>query len=386
MSEVRRAEIAGAGLAGLTAAAVLAQRGWKVRVHEKGPELREIGAGIFLWENALRVLEKIGAYEEVAAKGELVERHQLRDHVERVLQDDWLQGDWRLRTSVRGDLHGAIARVAADAGAEVVTNSRVVEACPAGELVLQSGQRLRADLIIGADGVFSAVRESLGLTKRMVDLEDGCGRHLINRRPGDPVQRTYEIWSGGRRLGIAPSSREKVYVFLCCPAADTAGMAQEPFDPTTWVETYPGYRDLIERIPRLDDGRWATFHDVVCSSWSKGRVALIGDAAHAMSPNLGQGACMAMTNALALAQAADSSPTIEAALERWECSERPIVDRAQRFSYWYGAFGTRWPSARPMLDVRSAMVWGLGKSKRFQVLVNGAAAHEPHLDVAVATV
>ena len=237
-------------------------------------------------------------------------------------------GTWRLGTSVRGDLHAAIARVAVEAGAEIITNARAMEAHPEGELVLESGQRLRADLIIGANGVFSAVRQSLGLTKRIVDLEDGCGRHLIDRRPDDPVRRTYEIWSGGRRLGIAPSSREKVYIFLCCPAADRAGIAQQPFNPTSWVESYPDYRDLIERIPRLDDGRWATFHDVVCSRWSKGRVALIGDAAHAMAPNLGQGACMAMTNALALAQAADTSPTMEGALERWERSERPIVDRA----------------------------------------------------------
>lgn len=380
MSQTRTAEIAGAGLAGMTAAAVLAQRGWKVRVHEKGPALREIGAGIFLWENALRVLETIGAYDEVATKGEMVERHQLRDHVQRVLQDDWLRGSWRLRTVVRGDLHAAIARAAVAAGAEVITSSRAVEARPEGELVLESGQRLRADLVIGADGVFSAVRESLGLTRRMVDLQDGCGRHLIDRAANDPVRRTYEIWNGGRRLGIAPSSREKVYIFLCCPASDLQGRAQSPFDPVSWVDSYPDYRDTIERIPRRDDGRWATFHDVVCHRWSKGRVALIGDSAHAMSPNLGQGACMAMTNALALAQAVDSSPTIEMALERWETSERPIVDRAQRFSHWYGKVGTRWPTAKPLLDARSAMVWGLGKSRRFQVFLNGMAAHVPALD------
>jgi 2-polyprenyl-6-methoxyphenol hydroxylase-like FAD-dependent oxidoreductase len=381
MSGRRTVEIAGAGLAGLTAAAIFAQRGWHVRVHEKGSELREIGAGIFLWENALRVLEEIGAYDEVATKGEHVERHQLRDHARRLLQDDWLRGDARLRTVLRGDLHAAIAKAAIDAGADIETNSRVVSARPDGELELADGTHSKADLIIGADGVFSAVRKSLGLTRSIVDLHDGCGRHLIDRRPSDPKNQTLEIWSGGRRLGVAPSSAEKVYIFLCCPATDVTGVNQQPFDPANWVSTYPDYRDTIERIPRLDDGRWATFHDVVCHRWSRGKVALIGDAAHAMSPNLGQGACMAMTNALALGQAVSTSLSTEEALARWEQTERPVVDRAQRYSRLYGTVGTKWPSQRRLLDLRSGIVWGLGRSRRFQIFLNGGTAvHVPTLD------
>jgi 2-polyprenyl-6-methoxyphenol hydroxylase-like FAD-dependent oxidoreductase len=165
--------------------------------------------------------------------------------------------------------------------------------------------------------------------------------------------------------------------------ADRAGVQQAPFEPASWLADYPGYRDVIERIPRQADGRWATFHDVICSRWSKGRVALIGDAAHAMAPNLGQGACMAMTNALALAQAVTNDASVDAALARWEASERPVVDRVQRFSHYYGTVGTRWPSSRPMLDARSALIWGLGKSRRFQTFVNAAAAHVPALDKGV---
>ena len=74
-SPTRHAEIAGGGLAGLTTATALAQRGWSVRLHERGRELREIGAGIFMWENALRVLEEIGAFDEAVHRAERIDSH-----------------------------------------------------------------------------------------------------------------------------------------------------------------------------------------------------------------------------------------------------------------------------------------------------------------------
>jgi 2-polyprenyl-6-methoxyphenol hydroxylase-like FAD-dependent oxidoreductase len=132
---------------------------------------------------------------------------------------------------------------------------------------------------------------------------------------------------------------------------------------------------VIDRVP--DEGRWASFFDVVCRSWSSGRVAVIGDAAHAMSPNLGQGACTGMANGIALAQALDHFSDVERGLEAWETSERPITDATQRYSRFYGRIGTRWPHR--LLNARSAMVWMLSRSKRFQRRANIAAHHTPRV-------
>ncbi|MGN6380868.1 MAG: FAD-dependent oxidoreductase, partial [Gaiellales bacterium] len=223
-SSVLTAEIAGAGLAGLTAAAVLAQRGWRVRVHEQAPELREIGAGIYLFENALRVLEEIGAFGDVAARAEQITDGDLRDHADRlVIRRNERQSVQRLYVAVRGDLHAALARAAVAAGAEIVTSSPALAAAPEGRLEFASGFGDQADLVIGADGVHSRVRDSLGLARSITDLQDGCGRHLISRTGDDPVNRTIEVWNGGRRLGVAPASRESVYIFLCCPSTDIGG-------------------------------------------------------------------------------------------------------------------------------------------------------------------
>jgi 2-polyprenyl-6-methoxyphenol hydroxylase-like FAD-dependent oxidoreductase len=92
MSRKGHIEIAGAGLAGLTVAAALAGRGWSVRVHDPGRELCEIGAGIYLWVNALRALEAVDPYDEVVAGGERTNSPKLRDHRHGLLQREWLQG------------------------------------------------------------------------------------------------------------------------------------------------------------------------------------------------------------------------------------------------------------------------------------------------------
>ncbi|MGE0006518.1 MAG: FAD-dependent oxidoreductase [Parvibaculaceae bacterium] len=367
-----RAEIAGAGIAGLTAAAALARAGWTVRVHERGEELREIGAGIFMWENALKVLEAIDAYDEATEGGERNQYWEIRDERERLLQSGWMMQGTRLFTILRSQLHKALANAAARAGATIVTNSRVTGATPAGELRFADGSEVKADLIVGADGVNSAVRTAVGLTKAVVDLEDGCGRYLIERRPEDAAGRSLEYWNGGRRVGVVPVSPDKVYLYVCCPAADAPGRIS-PADKETWIRSFPALRPYLERL--TDNGRWAGFSDVTCSGWYRGSVCIIGDAAHAMSPNLGQGAGVAMQSGYVLAEELKRQASVPEALRTWEARHRPVVDATQKFSRLYGRMGTRWP--RGLLDIRSAIVWGIGKSTRLQRHINVAA----HSDV-----
>ncbi|MCV7103522.1 FAD-dependent monooxygenase [Mycobacterium palustre] len=369
-------EIAGAGLAGLTAAAALASRGWSVRVHERGRELREIGAGIYLWENALRALEAVGAYDEVLSGGERISSPELRDHRHRLLQREWLRHG-RLITIPRRALHAALVNAARRAGAHIETNSPVAGAHPFGALELTDGTLLPADVVIGADGVHSRVRESLGLTRKIVNLGDGCGRHLIPRTPEDPVNVVMEQWNGARRIGVVPSSPEWTYVFLCGPERDTACTEQQPFNRETWIRSFPHFRSQLERIPDVPEGRWAAFYDVTTTGWRKGRAVIIGDAAHAMSPNIGQAACMAMVNSVALAQALDRYEPDDA-LALWERVERPVTARVQRYSRLYGRVGTQWPDR--LLDLRSALIWSLGKARPVQRRIQFAAGYFPALD------
>jgi 2-polyprenyl-6-methoxyphenol hydroxylase-like FAD-dependent oxidoreductase len=94
-----------------------------------------------------------------------------------------------------------------------------------------------------------------------------------------------------------------------------------------------------------------------------------------MAPNLGQGAAVSITSAVALAAALDSEPDVPSALRAWEAAERPVIDATQRWSRVYGRLGTSWP--RPLLPARSGLVWAVGRSRGLQRRINAAAHHFP---------
>src|SRR6516162_5871724 len=116
----RRAEIVGAGFAGLTAACALAQRGWRVRVHERADRLRAAGAGIYIYENGLRVLEALGAYEAAVVGAPLAHTREVRDDRNRVISVHRWSGS-RVFSIVRQKVIDALASAATRAGAEIVT-------------------------------------------------------------------------------------------------------------------------------------------------------------------------------------------------------------------------------------------------------------------------
>lgn len=117
------AEIARAGFAGLTAAAALAQRGWSVRLHEKGEELRAFGAGIYLWHNGLRVLEAIDALEDVLDDSHTPPVYETWRHSKSVSRETFNGLPWRIMT--RQHLHDALANKALQVGVDIRTNSEV---------------------------------------------------------------------------------------------------------------------------------------------------------------------------------------------------------------------------------------------------------------------
>ncbi len=126
----RHAEIAGAGFAGLAAATALAQHGWSVRVHERADRLRTTGAGIYLYENGLRVLEALGAYADAVRDAPLAHTRETRDQDDRVLAVHRWGDTSRVFSILRQQVIDALAAAARCAGAEIVTNSQAVGSDP----------------------------------------------------------------------------------------------------------------------------------------------------------------------------------------------------------------------------------------------------------------
>src|ERR1700728_358292 len=195
----RQAEIVGAGFAGLTAACALAQRGWRVRVHERADRLRTTGAGIYIYENGLRVLEAVGAFDAAVKGAPFAHTREVRDGRDQLISVHRWAGS-RVFSIVRQNVINALAAAALRAGVEIVTNSAASAVTPEGELTLADGRCIKADLIVGADGSNSRLRDSLGLLSKRKYLVDGCTRLLMDKTPAERATndgaKTIEYWSG----------------------------------------------------------------------------------------------------------------------------------------------------------------------------------------------
>ncbi|ANN78459.1 FAD-dependent oxidoreductase [Bordetella flabilis] len=374
----RTAEIAGGGIGGLTAGALLARQGWRVRIHEQGDEIREIGAGIYIKNNSLEVLEHLGVMRRIEARGTRLERAQIRFADGRVKQERQLAGPSRVHTFPRQALIEGLRDVALDSGVEILTGSRVTGAAK-GQLHTTDGSH-PADLIVGADGVHSAVRESLDIGGGFTQLPTLIDRFLIESRAFTAELQTVEHWSGNRRIGVTPAGPAHTYVYMVAPASD-AKAARLPLDVADWSRRFPLLRPLFEVLAAAPATQYP-YGVVSCPRWAVDNVAILGDAAHGLPPTLGQGAGLTLMNALALATLVRDATDIPAALREWERRVRFISDRTQAWACRYDAFTRQWPT---VLDfARPLVVWSFGRfrslNNRMRIADRGLALAGIHVD------
>lgn len=343
--KVRTAEIGGAGLAGLAMAAALAQKGWRVVLHERSPELRMFGAGIWVWESGLKVLEMLGAFEQATRRVRIIREWRVADETGDVMASIEFDDSARLYLPLREDLYDALIARCVHFGVEIRTSSEAVAMRPDGTLVMEGGAERKADLVIAADGINSKLRDSVGATRlRDFGLEIGI-RLLIDQRPEDPTDVVTEYWNGPLRLLYNPCTDAKNYVFLGAPLDDDSANAL-PIDRDYWSEKFPAAADYVKRFEV--DGRWDRIGAVRCSNWSDGHTAIIGDAAHGLPPNLGQQAMTAFVNAMAMVAILEESSDaddIPDLLSRWEKQQKPLANHVQDWSYIYGMVVAHWPAS-----------------------------------------
>ncbi|MFH8729004.1 FAD-dependent monooxygenase [Streptomyces termitum] len=343
----RTAVVVGGGIGGLAAAIGLHRIGWDATVVERAPVLHDAGAGISLAANGLRALDELGVGRAVrdAARGQYTGGT-------RTPRGGWLarMDGSALEAAVGAPIMGipraTLHRILRDSlpAGTLLTGSEagpVERTGPGTVRVTCGGTTLEADLVVAADGINSGLRAHLFPTHPGPVYSGSTVLRALTEEAVD-LRTHFELtWGHGAEFGhiALPDGRAEWHAVLTLPARTRFT------DPL--AEVRRRFRDWHDPIPALLDATRPTavlHHDVgelrtPLPSYAAGRTALLGDAAHAMTPHLGQGACQALEDAVTLAAALATEPTVEAALARYDSERRPRSQAVARAARQAGRMG-----------------------------------------------
>ncbi|WP_448628373.1 FAD-dependent oxidoreductase [Geodermatophilus sp. URMC 64] len=315
MPAVNNVLVVGAGLAGAGTAIHLAKAGVAVDLVEIKPEVAALGSGITLQGNALRELRSLGVWEQVQAAGYAFDVTGIRapDPAGSVVAEipDAKTGGPDL-PAVMGMPRPELARILTDRAAEVgvklrfgTTFTKLTQDDEGVDVTFSDGSTGRYDLVIGADGVRSWTRRALGINLQTRSVGMGIWR-AFGPRPAS-VTRT-DLYYGGPSYiaGYCPTGEDSLYAYIVEDAQDRSGLSPEEQLATMkqLSQAYHGPWDEIRETltdPSRVNYTWFETH-VLDVPWNRGRVVLIGDAAHTCPPTIAQGGAMALEDAVVLAE------------------------------------------------------------------------------------
>jgi salicylate hydroxylase len=351
-----RVLIAGAGLGGLAAAACLMQRGFAVRVFEQAPQLGEIGAGIQQSANAVKVLYALGLREALERVGVKPRDYEFRRFdTGELLHKIAFAGAHEEKHGTpyyhlhRADFHQLLLdKVRAMDPACIALNAKVVGFTETGRGVsvrLADGTQVSGEVLVGADGIKSAVRRAIAGETPARYTGYVAWRVMVPREklPPGVMDRVGAVWCGPRNHCVLYWLRSgELLNFVGCPEhAEWDGESWTQRRP--WPELkadYAGWHPQIQAIldaaDRNECYRWALNDRVPIRQWSTARVTLLGDAAHPTLPFLAQGACMAIEDGAVLARALQGAASVTKALQVYQDARVERCARVVRESAEHG--------------------------------------------------
>ncbi|GAA1866678.1 FAD-dependent oxidoreductase [Asanoa iriomotensis] len=323
------AVVVGAGIGGLSAAIGLRRRGWEVTVLERAPRISAVGAGLTLFANGMRSLDALGVGDAVRAEGQVEASGGLRTP----------NGRWLAR--IDGAAMNRVLGTSA-IGIHRATLHRVLhDALPAGTVVtgVEVTDVPSADLVVAADGINSGIRGRRWPEVPPPAYAGATAWRGVTTEPWRGPLVVAVTWGPGAEFGMVPLGDGRVYWYgsvTSPPAAwhdDEMAAVRDRFGG--WHEPIPALMNATDTVLRDDLYHLAT----PVPSYVRGNVALLGDAAHAMTPHLGQGANQAIEDAVVLAHTCDPAGDLDSGLAAYDAQRRPRSQQVARAAYQMGRFG-----------------------------------------------
>jgi salicylate hydroxylase len=333
-----RIAIVGAGIAGLVAASALQNLGFRPRIYERATELGDVGAGLTLSPNATNALNSIGFAAELEKIGMRPKQASVRHWQTGELKIAISRGDEMLEKFGaaynhihRADLHSMLVNKVVAADSNAIHLGREFKAIneddSSVEIDFRDGSSVQADVVIGADGLRSSVREAMfgSDQPRFTGYIAFRGLVPMERLPPDVAKPPSSCLATGNGRSFARYLIRDGQILNFVALAERDGWREEgwsiPASTDEVLEEYAGWhedvRTIIRSAPADKLFKWALFDREPLREWTLGRVTLMGDAAHPMLPFLGSGAAMAIEDAVVLARSFDSSASIDEALRRY---------------------------------------------------------------------
>ena len=346
MNRDMRIAVVGAGLGGMTVAGLLQRAGFSVRVYEQAAAFSRIGAGIHLSANVMVVMRRLGIEAALSARGL---------HPDAFVSRRWDTGETLFELPLdaaaearygaeyinvhRGDLHHILE--SALTPGTVVFGKRLREVSVAGAVRLgfDDGDRAEADLVIGADGVNSRLRDHL------VGAEPPrFSGHVAHRAifpasllDGLDIRACTKWWGPDRHILVyyMTQAREEVYAVTSVPATDwDFRNAVLPCDPAEFAACFAGWhpelRRVVDAAPEVT--KWPVFDREPIAAWSRGPVVLLGDACHPLLPYMASGAAMAIEDGAVLGRCIATLPGAAEAFAAYQATRMPRIAKVRRIS------------------------------------------------------
>lgn len=338
-----KAIIAGGGICGLTTAIALEKLGYEVEVYEAAPAFKPLGAGLVLAANAVKAFGHLGIQQAVLQAGELIPSVLLLEKSGRVISQ---MDSLKLRDTYginnfavhRADLHDVLLSQLSKT--RLFNNKRAESSKESGagiEVTFTDGTTASGDFLIAADGIHSAIRRQLQPAAKPRYAGYTCWRAVVPQ-PKVPVEAPSESWGNGSRFGMVPLTGGRVYWFACLNAPEN----DPQLKASGSKELLKYFGDYHAPVPELiesagDDMLWGNIIDLPPQErFAYGRILLAGDAAHATTPNMGQGACQAIEDAAVLYSVLQQTEEIETAFREFEKRRLPRTRKIVEGSWRLG--------------------------------------------------